>query len=164
MCSVSSILLIQHIIFNFALLLVWIHNCILCDRANARTTEHSNFYCYRDEQICTILVPIFGSKLYIVLLFKPKKNTTEGSRHDVRTTTDIKSVPGTVMRLMVMELLLSLACEGTLQCMCDFLKSNLYCCIPVNYTSFWVLFLTLFTVPSLQIKKKNKKKQQQQQQ
>ena len=45
-----------------------------------------------------LLVPIFGSKLYIVL-FRPKKNTTEGSHYDVHTTTDIKSVPGTVITI-----------------------------------------------------------------
>ena len=84
---------------TFALLLVWITFIIayfvteqileLRNVAISIAIEMSGF---------ALLVPIFGSKLYIVL-FRPKKNTTEGSRHDVHTTTNIKSVPGTVITI-----------------------------------------------------------------
>ena len=82
---------------TFALLLVWI-TFIIAYLVTQQMLELQNIAISIAIEMSglALLVPIFGPKLYIVL-FKPKKNIVEGSRHDVHTTTDIKSVPGTVI-------------------------------------------------------------------
>ena len=82
---------------TFALLLVWVTFIIayvvtqqmveLQNVAIAIAMEMSGF---------SLLLPVFGSKVYIVL-FKPNQNTAEGSHRDIHTTTDTKSSPATVV-------------------------------------------------------------------